>query len=66
MIDPNLEKIMDNIYEKYPTDNDIWQLLQYVINMVQTVEQLKVKVSKLENRAEVIEAAFCKVKQSND
>ena len=58
MIDSSTEKLIENVYNKYPKDNDIWQLLQAFISTYQDVKELKITVRELENRIKVNEAAY--------
>lgn len=58
MIDSSTEKLIENVYNKYPKDNDIWQLLQAFISAYQDVKELKITVRELENRIKVNEAAY--------
>jgi len=36
-----LTKLIEKVYEKYPNDNDIWELLQEVVRISQDVEKIK-------------------------
>ena len=41
------EKLTERVYEKYPKDPDIWELLQEVVAMHQDLEKIKKDIEML-------------------